>query len=148
VEELREVCLYPPLRATLRELIGEEMMPHLSLTSWVSTERNWHQDDRANSIGTAGFDTLPTITERFVGPAIEAEIHDRAVAPCRFLGRKGDVLIWHGRLMHRGTRPVHTGLERRALIAHYPGVSHRPDMPRRATDKDGGVYAVFDHKLA
>ena len=79
--------------------------------------------------------------------AIEAEIRDRGVAPRRFLGRKGDVLIWHGRLMHRGTQPVRTDLERRALIAHYSGISHRPDMPRRETDKSGGVYAVFDHKL-
>lgn len=200
VAELRQVCLYPPLRAMLRELIGEEMMLHLNLTGWVSTERNWHQDDylnpgtvnswyaavwialdtidpdsgpfeyvpgshrwpllrgekvrarmtdaeRAASVGTAGFDTWPKVTERFVVPAIETEIRRRGVAARQFLGRKGDVLIWHGRLMHRGTRPARTDLQRRALIAHYSGVSHRPDMPRRRTDANGGVCALFDHPL-
>ena len=200
VAELRQVSLYPPLRAMLRELIGEEMMLHLNLTGWVSTERNWHQDDylnpgtvnswyaavwialdtidpdsgpfeyvpgshrwpllrgekvrafmtedeRAGSVGTAGFDAWPKLTERFVVPAIEAEIKQRGIPSRRFLGRKGDVLIWHGRLMHRGTQPVRTDLQRRALIAHYSGVSHRPDMPRRRSDGSGGVYAVFDHKL-
>jgi hypothetical protein len=200
VAELRQVSLYPPLRAMLRELIGEEMMLHLNLTGWVSTERNWHQDDylnpgtvnswyaavwialdtidpdsgpfeyvpgshrwpllrgekvrafmtedeRAGAVGTAGFDAWPKVTERFVVPAIEAEIRERDIPARRFLGRKGDVLIWHGRLMHRGTQPVRTDLQRRALIAHYSGVSHRPDMPRRQSDRNGGVYAVFDHKL-
>jgi hypothetical protein len=200
IPELRHVSLYPPLRAMLRELIGEEMMLHLNLTGWVSTERDWHQDDylnpgtvnswyaavwialgdihpdsgpfeyipgshrwpllrgekvracmtgaeRAASVGSTGFDAWPTITEKYLVPAIEAEIHARGIAPRQFLGRKGDVLIWHGRLMHRGTRPNGSDLERRALIAHYSGVTHRPDMPRRRTEKNGGVYAVFDHEL-
>ena len=48
IDELRELCLYPPLRQSLRALIGEEMMLHLDRPGWVSTERNWHQDDYLN----------------------------------------------------------------------------------------------------
>ena len=200
VPELRELCLYQPLREMMHQVIGEEMMLHLNLTGWISTERNWHQDDylnpsfvnswyaavwialddihpdsgpfeyvpgshrwpllrgdkvraemtpreRAAANGPLGADSWPKITERFVVPAIEAEIRDRQAPTQQFLGTKGDVLIWHGRLLHRGTKPVRTDLERRSLIAHYSGVSHRPDMPNRRTDRRGGVYAVFDTPL-
>jgi ectoine hydroxylase-related dioxygenase (phytanoyl-CoA dioxygenase family) len=103
--------------------------------------------ERAASNGPLGTDSWPKITERFVVPAIEAEIRDRQATAQQFLGTKGDVLIWHGRLLHRGTKPKRLDIERRALIAHYSGVSHRPDMPHRATDKKGGVYASFDTPL-
>ena len=48
VEELRALALYPPLMAIMRDIVGESMMLHLSLTGWVSTEREWHQDDYLN----------------------------------------------------------------------------------------------------
>ncbi len=48
VEEIKALCLYAPLMATLEELIGEPMGMHLNLTGWISTERNWHQDDYLN----------------------------------------------------------------------------------------------------
>jgi ectoine hydroxylase-related dioxygenase (phytanoyl-CoA dioxygenase family) len=89
----------------------------------------------------------PAYAERFVTPAVEAEIAARGVAPVQFLAERGDVLIWHGRLMHRGSRAKVPAMQRRSLIAHYSGVNHRPDMPARATDENGMVYAVFDHPL-
>ncbi|HVC63090.1 MAG TPA: phytanoyl-CoA dioxygenase family protein [Acetobacteraceae bacterium] len=200
VEELRVLCLYPPLRRILRALVGEEMMLHLNLTGWVSTERNWHQDDylnppfvngwyaavwialdhihpdsgpfeyipgshrwpllrgdkvrghmteeeRSSTIGLLAVNNWPKISERFVVPAIEAEIRDRGATPQRFLARKGDALIWHGRLLHRGTVPAQPDLERRAVIAHYSGVNHRQDMAERKVDAQGGTWAVFDMRL-
>jgi len=198
VEEMRQICLYPPLRSMLRELIGEDMLLHLCLSTWVSTERNWHQDAYLNPPFVGGWyvavwialghidpdsgpfeyvpgshrwpmldgekvrsfmtsqerdirvlDThpWPKITERFVVPAIEAEIRDRGVSPRRFLAEKGDLLIWHSRLIHRGTAPNRPNLVRPALIAHYSGVNHRLDMPRRETDGQGGTWAVFDTPL-
>jgi hypothetical protein len=200
VEELRHVCLYPPLRRVMRELIGEEMLLHLNLTGWVTTQRDWHQDDYLNppfinswyvavwialeridpdsgpfeyvpgshrwpllrgdkvrsfmseaelaaSILPNGLDNWPKTSEYFVVPAIDAEIARRQVPPRRFLADKGDVLIWHGRLMHRGTRAARPEIPRRALIAHYSGVNHRPDMQQRQTDAEGGVWAMFDRPL-
>lgn len=46
--ELKELGLYGPLTEVLRDLIGEEMGLHLTLTGWVSTERNFHQDTYLN----------------------------------------------------------------------------------------------------
>lgn len=200
IPEMREVCLYPPLMEKLRELVGEDMLLHLTLTGWVSTERNWHQDDYLNpphvnswyaavwiplaKIGEtqgpfeyipgshtwpllrqarvkawmppdararrngAGHETWPKDSEDFVVPAIEAEIARRAAPVERFLTDIGDVLIWHGRLMHRGSLATGPNPWRPALIAHYSGLRHRPDMPNRGRTADGHHYAIAGHALA
>jgi hypothetical protein len=175
VNELRELSLYPPLMQLMKRLIGEEMGLHLNLTGWVSTERNWHQDDYLNppyinSWYTATwialddihpdcgpFEFVPGshrwplmkshkvrmflnpeerahhnwagIAERFVNDVAQEEIRRRGLQPKKFIARKGDVLIWHGRLMHRGSYPNVPGMPRKTLISHYSGISHRIDMP-------------------
>lgn len=200
VPELRRVGLYPPLMQMMEQLIGEPMLMHLNLTGWVSTERNWHQDDYLNPdhvnswyaavwialddispdsgpfqyvpgsnrwpllrqkkvlacmtkeerevrdpvLGTSHW---PKISERFVVPAIENELVRREAKIEEFIAKKGDVLIWHGRLMHRGSAPRRTDILRRSLIVHYSGVNHRPDMANRAKDENGMDYAVFNHPL-
>jgi hypothetical protein len=199
VPELRDLCLYPPMMRLMRALVGEEMLLHLNLTGWLSTERNWHQDDYLNpphvnswyaaawiALATirddagpfeyipgshrwpllrqarvkrfmspqelakrtvVGTETWPRDSESFVVPAIEAEIAARAPEIRRFTADAGDVLIWHGRLMHRGTKATGANAWRPALIAHYSGINHRRDMARRATDANGHAYALFDYPL-
>ena len=44
----RTLALDPPLMAKLKEVSGEDMMLHLCLTGWISTKREWHQDDYLN----------------------------------------------------------------------------------------------------
>jgi hypothetical protein len=169
VPEMRELCIFPPLRALLGELIGEPMGLSLNLSAWFSSERNWHQDDYLNppyincwyaavwmalddihpDMGPFEFvpgshkwpllrrdrvlahaepgeekGMWPKTTERFVVPAIERHIAETGATVLRFLGKKGDILIWHAALMHRGSEPARSGLVRKALIAHYGGVSH------------------------
>ena len=82
----------------------------------------------------------PKTTERFVVPAWEAELERRRAEVTTHLPRRGDVLIWHSRLVHRGSPPRVPGMERRALIAHYSGLSHRPDMPAAQQHRHGGWY--------
>jgi hypothetical protein len=192
VPEMRALALYPPLMAIQKHLLGDDMMLHLALTGWISTERDWHQDDYLNpafvmtrytaiwmalddiSPDSGPFEYVPgshrwplisgdkvrkllnpdeqglknweSRAERFMTPAIEAEILARGVKPVQFIANKGDVLIWHARLMHRGTPPRRTALERRSLIVHYSSVNCRPDMPNRATE-NGQAYALFDRPL-
>lgn len=198
ISELRNLALYPPLMDKLQHLLGEQMMLHLALTGWISTERTWHQDDYLNPpyvnswyaavwialhhIDPAsgpfeyipgshrwpllrgdkvrrfltkeehqrkehGVNQWPKYAERFVTPAIEAEIA-RVRSPARtFLAERGDVLIWHGRLMHRGSMPLVPGMERRSLITHYSGHAHRPDMVNQVADENGQLYAMFDTPL-
>ncbi len=190
IAELRALALYPPLMTCMRELIGEPMMLHLCLTGWVSTERNWHQDDYLNpphvntwyaavwmaldeihpdsgpfeyiagshrwpllrgdkvrsfmSPAEADSPHWPKTSEEFVVPALEAEIHRRGAVVQKFVARRGDTLIWHGRLLHRGSRPNVPGMMRKAVICHYSGIGHRQDMPSRRQDQNGQWYAVFN----
>ena len=200
VAEMRALALYPPLMRMMEALIGEPMMLHLALTGWVSTQRNWHQDDYLNpdfvnswyaavwialddvdpdagpfeyipgshtwpllrqdkvlscmtedeefaADPATGARLWPSTSERFVVPAIEAELARLGARVEPFLGKKGDVLIWHGRLMHRGSRPRSPDLLRKALITHYSGEHHRPDMRARARDVNGMPYALFGRPL-
>lgn len=48
VDELKDLFLHPYISAILAMLFAEPMGLHLNLTGWVSTERNWHQDDYLN----------------------------------------------------------------------------------------------------
>lgn len=85
----------------------------------------------------------PSTSERFVVPACEAEIERRGAEIRQFLPKKGDVLIWHGRLLHRGSRPKVAGTPRRALIAHYSGVKRRPDFaPAEQVEDKGWFFPV------
>lgn len=89
--------------------------------------------------GGAGPD-WPTRSERILTPLFEAELRARDVTPTRFLGERGDVLIWHAKLLHRGSIPVNPSLERRGLIAHFSGIRHRPDFPPARQHPAGGWY--------
>jgi hypothetical protein len=174
VPEMRDVCLYSPLRALLEQLIGEPMGLNLNLTGWFTSERNWHQDDYLNppfvngwyvavwialddinpEVGPLEFvpgshkwpvlrrekvlayaepdeekdPAWPKTTERFVVPAVEQRIAEVGAPTMRFLGRKGDVLVWHAALVHRGSVAMQPGSVRKSLIAHYTGINHRLDM--------------------
>ena len=55
IPEMRDLCLYRPLLDKIESLIGDEMVLHLNLTGWVSTERNWHQDDYLNHRNVNGW---------------------------------------------------------------------------------------------
>lgn len=191
--ELRDLGCWRPLADKLRELIGADMGMHLNLTGWVSTERNWHQDDYLNppfinswyaavwfaldavSPDAGPFEFVPgshkwpllrgdkvlarltpeerdspswpKFSERVLNEVFEAEIAARGARPERFLAGRGDVLIWHGRLAHRGPRPKVPGTPRKALIAHYSALSKRLDMPKHVRHEGGGWYFDLDVPL-
>ena len=193
VPELRDVCLHLPLTQLLGHLIGEEMGLHLNLTGWVSTDRNWHQDDYLNPpyinswyaavwialddihLDCGPFEFVPgshrwplmkshrvrlfldeqeraniswpRIAERFVNDVAAREIERRGVPTQKFIAKKGDLLIWHGRLMHRGSYANVPGMQRKTLIGHYSGLSHRVDMPDIARTAAGSPYFVHGHPL-
>lgn len=70
----------------------------------------------------------PRIAEKILDPLYGEEI-ERRDAEIKSVGlKKGDVLIWHAWLVHRGGKPKNPDLLRKALICHYSGIYHRPDM--------------------
>lgn len=189
VPELQDLACFRPLTEVLEHLIGEPMGLHLNLTSWRSTERDWHQDDYLNpadvfghyaavwmalddihpdsgpfefirgshrwplirrdkvlqALGEDGADgSWPWRTEALLRPLVEERAAQEGLVVEAFDAKRGDVLIWHARLMHRGSRPRTPGLERRALISHYSGTGHRPDMTARRVRPDGSTIFVLD----
>ena len=186
VTEIRDLCLYKPLTDLLEHLIGEPMALHLNLTGWISTERDWHQDDYLNPPEVNGhyaavwmalddieadsgpFEFIPRShrwpiirqskvlallgrdngddpswpwdSERLLTPFFDREVTERDVRIERFLGKKGDVLVWHSRLVHRGSPPRRQGAERRAIISHYSAAGRRRDMRDVRRHPGGGLY--------
>lgn len=86
----------------------------------------------------------PTRSEELLTPLFEAKIADEDLAVVDYVPRRGDVLFWSGRLLHRGSRAEVPGMERRALIAHYSGLNHRPDMPSADLVHGGWMFPVDD----
>ena len=202
-DEIKDFCLYKPLVAILEKLVGDRVILHLNLTGWVSTQRNWHQDDYLNPPCVRGsylaiwgaldtihpdcgpFEYVPgshrwrvlsrekvlarldpveaaqagapgdkghwaSYSEKMVSDAAEDYIARKGGTVKPFLGHKGDVLIWHGCLLHRGSLPKIPGMPRRTLIAHYSGVTNREDFAKEHTKvyaKTGGLYQHFDLPL-
>jgi hypothetical protein len=206
VPELKELGLYRPLTEVMKSLFGDEVMMHLNLTGWISTQRDWHQDDYlnppfVNSHYVAAWFALDTIhpdcgpfefvpgsnrwpvlrqekirdhlaifrpgaekkegrpedgpgghwaslSEYFVVPAIERKIRESRLPVQSFLGEKGDVLLWHGRLAHRGSKARVPGMMRKAFIAHYSEINHRLDMKGQAEQHpNGSWFARFNLPL-
>ena len=82
----------------------------------------------------------------------------RGLQPSIFLPKRGDLLIWHGALIHGGTPMLNPGLTRRSFICHYtsmashqqaqqfrvangycfdlpPVLPYKPSLPRRIVSK-------------
>jgi hypothetical protein len=91
--------------------------------------------------------TWPSDSQDWVGTACEEEIQKHGTKVKQFLGKKGDVLLWHASLMHRGSKPIDPALERRALIAHYSSIQVRADMPHLRRAENGSFYFFFEDGL-
>jgi phytanoyl-CoA hydroxylase len=87
-------------------------------------------------------------------------IRDAHIAPKVFCPKKGDVLLWHGNLMHGGSPIMDAGLTRKSYVTHYTSLSAYPDgfsMPgavpgRHCISLGGGLvyeypWAVSSPKL-
>lgn len=82
----------------------------------------------------------PKHSEQILTELLEHEIEQRQAEVITYLPNQGDVLIWHGRLVHRGSVANLPGMYRPALIAHYSGINHRQDMPTAEYHEAGGWF--------
>jgi ectoine hydroxylase-related dioxygenase (phytanoyl-CoA dioxygenase family) len=84
----------------------------------------------------------PSYSEQILTPIFEEEIEARNAEITTYLPKRGDVLFWHGRLMHRGSLANTPDMERRAAIGHYSGISSRPDMPKPERSGGGWIFPI------
>jgi len=64
-----------------------------------------------------------------------------------FIGRQGDVFIWHGQLLHGGSTIIDTNKTRKTLVTHYWRA--RDVEPQRAQKvHDSGYYLQREHAAA
>jgi ectoine hydroxylase-related dioxygenase (phytanoyl-CoA dioxygenase family) len=65
------------------------------------------------------------------------EIEKRNTEEVSFIANKGDVLIWHGRLLHKGSTPRDYSMTRMSLIGHYSEYSGS-----KSRHESGILYAL------
>ena len=66
---------------------------------------------------------------------LETLVQDLNLEPSIFLPKRGDLLIWHGALIHGGTRMQNPQLTRRSFVCHYTSMaSHRQAQAFRIGD--------------
>lgn len=87
----------------------------------------------------------PKLSEGVLNDVYGQLIDERAVEPKQFLGKKGDVLIWHSCLAHRGSIPRDRAVKRRALICHYTALSKGATYyPNVASTPLGGKFFYYE----
>jgi hypothetical protein len=84
------------------------------------------------------------IAEYLVNKSVDQYIRETGSEVAQFDAKKGDILIWHGKLMHRGSIPKNPNMLRPALISHYSNIRDRRDFSNEILRHgDGGYYWEF-----
>lgn len=86
-----------------------------------------------------------------LAPHLHAQMDKAGLKPQIFLPKKGDILVWHGWVVHEGTKTRNPALTRKSYVTHYTSLGAYPKEhmypdaleKRRFTALNGGY--VFDH---
>ena len=90
----------------------------------------------------------PIHSERVLTPFFEEMIEREGLEKVDFTAEKGDVLIWHARLLHRGTVAKNPDRLRKAIIAHYTALDAMKHYGAVERWDTGGLYFVEAKKRA
>ena len=104
---------------------GSHRWPALSNTKingYLKGDYQWPHGHVSRETGELGWGR---ISEAFIDPAVFRKIKDEGHAVHEFTAQKGDVLLWYGRLMHRGSPARVAGRLRPGLIGHYAPLFER-----------------------
>jgi ectoine hydroxylase-related dioxygenase (phytanoyl-CoA dioxygenase family) len=109
---------------------------------YVPGSHRWPQVTRERigrhvNLGDPGW---PKHSEKVLSPMFAELIDESGAQVVTHLPKSGDVLIWHGRLLHRGTIANLPGAYRPAFIGHFSGINHRSSMPRALRWNNGGWF--------
>lgn len=118
----------------------DDVHPDSGVFQYVPGSHRWPQVTR-DKIGEhvdLSDPRWPILSEQVLSPLFEEEIKRREAEVVRYVPNGGDVLLWHGRLLHRGSLAHTTGAYRPGLIIHFSGVETRRDFPRAKLAAEGG----------
>lgn len=115
---------------------------------FIPGSHRWHRLMQSKVFASGIIDPAdpawPAKTEAVLTDLVEAQIRERDALVVDYLPNKGDVLLWHPRLYHRGSAPRVENVYRPALIAHFSGIRTRTDFTRAHGDPvqhpSGGYY--------
>ncbi len=120
----------------------DDIDPDSGPFQYVPGSHRWPQCTREHILEALGPDhhphNWPTESERILTPVFEEYMWRMRADVVSYLPKGGDVLLWHGRLCHRGSTANIPGLVRPATIAHLSGINHRSDMPAAVQRPEGG----------
>jgi hypothetical protein len=129
----------------------DDIHPDSGPFQYVPGSHRWRQVTQKKILAALNPDERdhrwPKYSERILTPLFEAEIERQGVPVVSHIASRGDLLVWHGRLMHRGSKANVYHMERRALIAHYSGINHRGDMPKAKRSQNGGWFLPLDDPI-
>lgn len=92
--------------------------------------------------------TWPIHSERVLTPFFEETIAREQLEKFEFTAEKGDVLIWHARLLHRGTVAKNPDRLRKAIITHYTALDAMKHYGAVERWDTGGLYYIEPSKRA
>ncbi|HEY8587562.1 MAG TPA: phytanoyl-CoA dioxygenase family protein [Rhodanobacter sp.] len=75
---------------------------------------------------------------------LQQRVRDSGIQPEIFLPKRGDVLIWHGNLIHQGSEIKNQKLTRKSYVTHYTSYESYPPAHRRPDSNglsENGGYA-------
>ncbi len=126
-----------------------EFIPGSHRWGWVRRELvRGYLDDEARQYGLTIHNGRHWAinAELFVNPAYAEKIAREGLPSRQFLAKKGDVLLWHPNLVHRGMAPKNRNIDRAAIIPHYSSIMRRRDLGTDIRNWRGwGYYWHFDH---
>lgn len=124
----------------------QDVDPDSGPFQYVPGSHRWPQVTQERILDALGMTTQnftadwPSRSEKILTPLFTEEIENAGVPVSTYLPNRGDVLVWHGRLLHRGSKPRIPGTPRKALIAHFSGTKWRPDMPAAKRYRQTGLH--------
>lgn len=113
------------------------------INGFLKEEYRWPHGHRAREAGVPGWGR---ISEPFIDPSVYAKIERDGAEVHKFTAKMGDVMLWYGRLMHRGSPPLTKGATRPGLIGHYAPIFERERGVFKA-DPNGVRYIIPPGKL-
>jgi hypothetical protein len=84
----------------------------------------------------------PKYSEAILTELYEQKIREEGLTIESHIPKRGTCLVWHGRLLHRGSVANTWGMTRRSCIAHFSGIRHRPDMPAAVRHGGGWLFPI------